>query len=125
MTDEIQLTYSISSFCETQKCFSVKIYSPKFKNPPESYPTYNISINNIDFTKDVKDEISKQCLNIAQQILFHENEDLLKAAKAFVQTNQNIELLAAAVNDNAAVSLIKPDLTDISHSSVSTFEIVN
>lgn len=123
MTEDIQLTYSIKSFCETQKCFSVELYSPKFKNPPESYSTYNISINNINFTKDVKDEISKQCLNIAQQILFRENEDLLKAAKAFAQTNQNIELITA-VDDNSAVTLVKPDLTDIPQSSTSTFEIV-
>ena len=91
MKDHIE--YTIVLHNEENNSLLVRPYSPLFKNEPDAYPVYNITISNLNQKNDIKDEIGKIMIPIIDHIIESEKDlslELKNQLKSLV--NQKINL---------------------------------
>ena len=91
MKDHIE--YTIVSHNEENNSLLVRPYSPLFKNEPDTYPVYNITISNLNQENDIKNEIGKIMIPIIDHIIESEKDlslELKNQLKSLV--NQKINL---------------------------------
>lgn len=86
---KVTFEYSVKSFNKEHEYVTVEVYSAQFKNPKETYPLYNIGLQDV-LNKDQLDSfILDRCKTIAEQTILKENEERLNDIEQFVSAIQN------------------------------------
>ena len=85
----LNVGFKIEGVDPSNNSMIVRPCSTNFKNSPESYPLYNISISNLDPNKNIPEQIIEMLSPTVKSIVASENEETVSSILEFAEANQN------------------------------------
>jgi hypothetical protein len=110
--------FTIINHDEVNNSILVRPHSPDFKKSAEEYDCYNISLANLDESKDISSQIAILIKPVVDEILKREDPYRSGAISNFINNNLN------KLQSIPAEALMQPDTT-VSGDNNNLFEVVS
>lgn len=93
-----QINYKIIKHDRASRNMVVRPYSPLFKNPPDTYACVNVSLDSLDASQDIAQQIALSIAPIIDNIIASEDPVNQEKINAFVNNNEG--QMVTVVNTN-------------------------
>jgi hypothetical protein len=106
--------FTIISQNSTDNTLQIRPYSPLFKYPQDTYPVYNLSVNNLDGSADINTQIAAYCEPIIRNILATESGTTSVQLSTFDEQVGKITLITQEQINNLKIKPVQKSHTPIS-----------
>jgi hypothetical protein len=86
----MHITYEIIEYNIANDYIIIRPKHPLFKNDPESYGGFSITISELDQSRDISQQLAQRSLSIIESILLEENPDGYSELQKLLLANKEI-----------------------------------